>query len=318
MPSGILGSLNRLLPFATPGTPPVQDLIHLVAVCLLLYFAPQIQEYLRGPRDILQTQPEQEATDLVATQDEDNHEDMRNEAPAAEPFLGGGEPDAAAAPLREAVRDEQLLQDDILEGQPGPAHVPNTAANRNVGAKKAKSLARRDQRRAYHEFVRSQGDAERARDAEGAAERDAALTAERERRRAAEAALDAKKAKERDERKAKEEQDRADKLRRREFAVGIVRDELAARNMCDLFRVPEKVGGDVDEIWVENMLNAAGVLGKKGDTLTMITSMGWVVRVTEQQMANLYITAAEDGMGGADGRIEMEDLGAVLETMLRA
>ena len=39
---------------------------------------------------------------------------------------------------------------------------------------------------------------------------------------------------------------------------------------------------------------------------------------SEQQMANLYIVAAENGMGDADGRIEMEDLGAVLETMLRA
>ena len=66
------------------------------------------------------------------------------------------------------------------------------------------------------------------------------------------------------------------------------------------------------------MLNAAGVLGKKDDALTMVTSMGWVVRVTEQQMANLYIMAAESGMGDADGRVEMEDLGAVLETMLRA
>jgi hypothetical protein len=87
--------------------------------------------------------------------------------------------------------------------------------------------------------------------------------------------------------------------------------------MSDLFNVAEQVGGDVDDAWVEKILKAAGVIGRKGNTLTMATSMGWVVRVTEEQMANLYV-AAENRMGDADGRVGMEDLGAVLESMLRA
>jgi hypothetical protein len=165
--------------------------------------------------------------------------------------------------------------------------------------------------------MRSQGEAQRARDAEGAAEREAALAAEKERRRATAAALDAKKAKEREERREREEQGRMEELKRRELAVSIVRDELAARNMSDLFKVAEQVGGDIDEDWVEAMLNAAGVIGRKGGTMTMVTSMGWVVEVTEEQMANLYIAAAEHRMGGEDGKVELNELGTVLETILR-
>ena len=165
--------------------------------------------------------------------------------------------------------------------------------------------------------MRSQGDAQRARDAEGAAEREAVLAAEKERRKAAAAALDAKKAKEREEGRLKEDRERAGELERRELAVNIVKAELYARNMSDLFAVARQVGGDVDEVWVEKMLNAAGIIGRKGNILTMVTSTGWVVRVNEEQMANLYIAAAETGRGCADGRVEMEDLGAFLETMLR-
>lgn len=317
MPSGVLGALNRLLPFATPGTPLLQDLIHLAAVCLVLYYAPQIQEILQRQRH--DAGPAHQRIDGDAAEPEDEaagHEILENQ-PDDQDVLDDIQADAAPA-HHEPADAVQEVENEVPEGQPGPARAPNTAANRNIGAKKAKSLARRDQRRAYHEFMRSQGDAQRARDAEGAAEREAALNAEKERRRAATAALDIQKAKERDERKAKEERDRRDEIKRRELAVSIVRDELNARNMCDPFRVAEQVGGDVDDEWVERLLNTAGVLGKKGDTMTMVTSMGWVVRVTEQQMTNLYISAAQNGIGSGDGRIDIEDLGAMLEAILRA
>jgi hypothetical protein len=316
MPSGLLKVLNRLLPFATPGTPLVQDLLHLAALCLVLYYAPQIQEITQTYRRGQPTPSQDTADNTVESYGQDNPPDVQD---LVDNNPGNEGQEADIVPPDEQMNDAVQPQHHVLEeGQPGPARVPNVGQRGDIGAKKAKSLARRDQRRAYHEFMRSQGDAQRARDAEGAAEREAALAAEKERRKAAEAALDAKKAKEREERWLRGEHERADELKRRELAVSIVRSELYARNMSDLFNVAEQVGGDVDEVWVEKILNAAGVIGRKGDTLTMATSMGWVVRVTEEQMANLYIAAAENGMGDADGRVEMEDLGAVLETMLRA
>ena len=314
---GLLSILNRLLPFATPGTPLVQDLLHLTALCLLLYYAPQLQELLQKPLDQTNVPESGVAESATGT---NTQQDVRetHEERLEDDDLANDDPEADAAHLREQVDVEQVPQRDILEdGQPGPAHAPKAATQRNVGAKKAKSLARRDQRRAYHEFMRSQGEAQRARDAEGAAEREAKLAADKERRKAATAKLDAKKAKEREERREREEQERMEELKRRELAVRIVKDELAARNMSDLFKVAEQVGGDADEVWVEAMLKAAGVIGRTGNTMTMVTSMGWVVRVTGDQIANLYIAAAENGMGGEDGKIQMDELGAVLETMLR-
>lgn len=314
---GLLIVLNRLLPFATPGTPLVQDLLHLAALCLLLYYAPRIQESFQEQGDQQNASGSGVAEPGAGTNAQQDIREAHEER-LEDDDLADNDPEADVVHPREQVDVEQVPQRDILDdGQPGPAHAPNAATQRNVGAKKAKSLARRDQRRAYHEFMRSQGEAQRARDAEGAAEREAALAAEKERRRATAAALDAKKAKEREERREREEQGRMEELKRRELAVSIVRDELAARNMSDLFKVAEQVGGDIDEDWVEAMLNAAGVIGRKGGTMTMVTSMGWVVEVTEEQMANLYIAAAEHRMGGEDGKVELNELGTVLETILR-
>lgn len=317
MAVGILKSLNRLLPFATPDTPLIQDLVHLAALCLLLYLAPQIQQRLQIRHN--QTERTQAETAGVLDAQASN---------GAQIAVDQEHPDHNQQLINDQVHenvDEEPFDDVqpeanafIEEGQPGPARAAAAGANRNVGAKKAKSLARKDQRRAYHEFQRSQGDMQRAQDAEGAAEREAALAVEKERRKAAEAALDAKKASEREKRKGKEDQEMKEEFKRRELAVSIVRDELGPHSMCDLFTVAERVGGDVDDEWVERILNAAGVIGKKGGTMTMVTSMGWAVRVTEHDMARLYITAAENGTGDEDGRIEMDELAAILETTLRS
>ena len=314
MALNVLGVFNRLLPFATPGTPLIQDLLHLAAICILLYFAPQIQEGLRrrkhepdGPlRRLDDVDPITLDSDREATQIE--HLDPEQDVP-----LNGQPADAD-----DAANDGEVQPAPIIEeGQPGPANRVDIRTERNVGAKKAKSLARKDQRRAYHEFMRSQGDAQRAKDAEGATEREVALVAEKERRRAAEAALEAKKTKERERRREREEQERKVELRRRELVISLVRDELEARNMCDLFKVARQVGDDVDEEWIEQILKASVLIGRKGDVMTMITGMGWVVRVTSEDMAKLYWVAVQNGMGGEDGKIEYEELGAVLETMLR-
>lgn len=307
-----LSILNRLLPFATPGTPLIQDLLHLAAICTLLYFAPQIQEHLQtrpaaqdsDSANVDPTAPEgREYGDTVPENDlEDDTELNRERADD----VGGRD-----------IDDAQILPEGVAEnGHPGLPQAANVPPQRNMGTKKAKSLARRDQRRAYNEFMRSQGEAQRARDAEGAAEREAALAAEKERRRAAEAALEAKRAKEREHRRQREESERMQDIARRELAVTLVKEALEARNMCDLFRVAREVGDDVDEEWIESLLKAVGLVGRKGDTMTMVTGMGWAVRVREADMAKLYSTVAENGLGGKDGRVEHDELGPILETIL--
>lgn len=196
------------------------------------------------------------------------NDEIQNLPIAPEADFQDEEDDDAARP--EPDTDEAHA--DIPEGQAGPARMPEIApAERNVGAKKMKSIQRRDQRRAFHEFQRSQGEAQRARDAEGAAEREAALAAERDRRKAVEAAIDAKKAKEREERRENERKEREREMCRRELAVEIVREGLEKRGMCDLWEVSARVGGDADADWVEKILKGREMLGKKDGTITLVT-----------------------------------------------
>lgn len=314
--ASILALINRLLPFATAGTPLAQDIIHLAAICGALYFAPQLQqwyqkrqvngEHLEPPNGEPAVLDAQRVPDPARVEDDANQPDL--------------EPNHEENGPRDLEEDVQAAEEDepIQPGQPGPANAHAATNTRNVGAKKAKSMARRDQQRAYHEFQRSQGDAQRAKDAEGAAEREAVLSAERERRKATEAALDAKKAKEREKKREQDRKEREDEIRRRDLAVAIVRDELQTNKISDLFKVALKVGGDVDEEWVEKILRASGMIGRKDDQVTMITSMGWAVRVSEGDMIKVYSQVLEQGASDDTGRIENEVIGATLEKLLQA
>ena len=317
----VLDLLNRLLPFATPGTPLTQDIVHLAAICVLLYFAPQMQQRYQ-------------ARSLAAHTIDGSQGEVAPAVPANGVALDGhalgGEQDAVVndvgfddrenAPVHEREPDPHhpaLADGNVQEGLGGPAHAPNTPAPRNVGAKKAKSLARKDQRRAYNEFMRSQGDAQRARDARGAAEREGALATEKERRRAAEQALEASKAKEREARRQQEEKHRKEELQRRELVLEFVKEDLDSRRICNLFDVARQVGGDVDDDLVEEMLKASGLIGKKGDLLTMITGTGWAVRVTADDMKQLYSKAIEADLRNEEGWVGYDELGALLEASLK-
>lgn len=308
----ILAILNRLLPFATPGTPVLQDVLHLAAICALLYFAPQIQERLQQAQaapliDDESTQA-QEERDIQRQPERPGGQDVADDdqaGPQFDPHAGGQVDDPA-----------EEVNDHIEEGQAGPARAPIIPEQRNVGAKKAKALARRDQRRAYHEFQRSQGEAQRARDAEGATEREKTQAVERERRKAAETALEAKKAKEREDRRAKEEAARALEQRRREETIELVRSRLDGERMCDLFRVARDVGVE-DEEWVERILKASGMMGRRGDTMTMITDAGWALRVSAADMQGLYNDILGDALASdADGRVEAGHIASALQKTL--
>ena len=314
--------LNRFLPFATPGTPLIQDLIHLGVLCTLLYFAPQIQTTLQSRYAQHQNaEPGRAADDLPNHQlDQDRNHDRPNnndDADGDEPNEEDDHDDPYAAPHANGHAPEIPVEQFAGEGQAGPARQPQ-AGQRNIGAKKAKALARRDQRRAYNEFQRSQGEAQRARDAQGAAEREAVLAAERERRKATEAALEAKKAKEREAKKEAERRQREEDLRRRELVVALVKEGLADSRMVDLWKVARQVGDDVDEEWVEKILKASGLIGHKDDELTLITTTGWVARVSKDNMLRVYRRAMEDGIEAEDGAISYDQLGDLLASAIES
>jgi len=300
-------SINRLLPFATPGTPLIQDLLHLAALCSALYFAPQIQAYYQ--RNIVHrnsNHSNQEENEAVAV------EDAPWQAPAPQEQPPQPEPQHDDH-QEQAARD--VNEADPADGAPGPANPrPRDIAAREVGKKKAASLARRDQRRAYHEFQRQQGEQQRARDAEGAAEREAELARERERRAQTEAELREREAREREEKRAREAEAREREVRRREGAARTVREGLAERGMVRLAGVQESVGG-VDEAWVEGIVRASGVLGERDGSVTLLTGGGWVVRVSREDMDECYRRLLENDVG--DGKIASKEIGGMLESVIR-
>lgn len=317
--ASIIGFLNRFLPFATPGTPLLQDLIHLGAICTLLYYAPQIQHW---------AQEQQVLAGAPAGNLDNNEVHVANAPPMPhneeprEPAFADDNADQHAAPDDfENVPNDNFEAErahvDIEEGQPGPAGPANVPTHRNVGAKKAKSLARKDQRRAYNEFMRSQGDAQRAEEAKDAAEREATLAVERERRKAAAAALEAKKTKEREQKREAERKQREEEIRCRELAITLVREALDAQRLCDLFKVARQVGGDVDEEWVERIIRSSDLIGMRNGVLTMITSVGWAVRVSQQDVRQLYENAAVQDISDESGAVTYDQLGSLFETILK-
>lgn len=324
--ASLMNYFNKLLPFATPGTPLIQDLAHLAAICTLLYFAPQIQERLQRPSEIgYQDQAQRQDTGEDHPPPENPHhpqpaEDNTNFQDGAGAGFNHREP-APANPQNPAEEDEEEAHEEGDEdGAPGPANRPQPHPDtippqRNVGAKKLKSLQRRDQRRAYHEIQRSQGEAQRAREAEGAEEREAALAAEKERRRVKEAEVKAREAREREAKRQRERGEWEAGVRRREEAVKLAREGLGREGKVSLWGVADQVGGDVDAEWVEKVLRAAGLVGAKGvegGVLTVVTGRGWVVRVTEENMRVVYERAAREKVGDAEGKVSLERIGEIL------
>jgi len=58
------------------------------------------------------------------------------------------------------------------------------------------------------------------------------------------------------------------------------------------------------------------MLRKRDGVLTMVTGMGWVVRVSDEDMAEAYRVAVEQG-GDEQGHVSYDELGGTLETVLR-
>ncbi|KAJ4325245.1 hypothetical protein N0V94_000767 [Neodidymelliopsis sp. IMI 364377] len=320
--------LNFLLPFTKPGTPILQDLIHTAILCGTLYYAPQIADWyntrqLGNTTDGLNEHEEQDTQEAQPhdTQDLPQDAPTQNRQPGLQAQVedevepahiqpGPAAPPADFPPPHEAA-------DAAAEAGPANERPRPTPQNRAVGAKKAKSLARKDQRRAYHEFHRQEAELRRLQAAEGAEERESALAAEKARRAAAEAAIVEKERKEREDRKREVEREQAEEQERRERVVREVRERVEAGGAVDLVDVAWREGKD--QLWVERLVRASGVLAQlsRDGAQVMITSRGWLVRVDKELMQKAYKEAEAFGEIHA-GKISFEEFGNILEKAVLA
>jgi hypothetical protein len=326
--------LNFLLPFTKPGTPLVQDLAHTAVLCGTLYYAPQIAEWYNtrqhhdpthggtGNEEIHQPgdapdlepheprirQPDPPLDERLVLQPSDDEDDPH--PPPLAPTPPFNHQDAQAPPLPQP-------HDDFAPGPANPNAPRPTSANRVVGAKKAKSLARKDQRRAYHEFHRQEAELRRLREQEGAEEREAELAAERERRAKIEADIAAKEREERSRRKEEERREAEEENERRERVVNRVRREVRQRGCVDLLEEGRKEGKD--RMWVLKLVKASGLLAQLSTEggRAMITGDGWLVRVDQEIMAQAYRDAEVFGAKNG-GRVGFEELGGFMERAVRA
>jgi hypothetical protein len=327
--------LNFLLPFTKPGTPIVQDLVHTAVLCGTLYFAPQIAEWYhaRQHEDTPSGTADNEDTHQPGTipEPEEDNTPAREQIPLDERLVlqpSDDEDDpippplAPTPPFNHQTAQEPPLPQPIDDFAPGPANPRpdqprNTPANRIVGAKKAKSLARKDQRRAYHEFHRQEAELRRLREQEGAEEREAEFAAERDRRARIEADIAAKEREERQRRKEEERREAEEETERRERVVSRVRREVIQRGCVDLLDEARREGKD--KMWVMRLVKASGLLAQVSTegSRTLITGDGWLVRVDEQIMAQAYKEAEAFGARNG-GKVGFEDLGGFMERAVRA
>ncbi|KAJ4360361.1 uncharacterized protein N0V89_000923 [Didymosphaeria variabile] len=332
--STVQRTLNLLLPFTHPDTPLVQDVIHTAVLVTTLYYAPQIAEYyhahhrpaapyttanaddsapigriLNGPPPDVPDGPLDE--DWVLQDDGDNEEAGIEPPPHA--------PTPPPGQLHNPPIEDAAWQNDFANGDPGPAndHPQPTRANRVIGAKKAKSLARRDQRRAYHEFHRSQAEQRRLTEEAGREGREAALAEEKARRAEVESLL----AEEKRERQAWEREQKRkeadEEHQRRERVVEKVKEDIVRKGAVDLVDAAMEEGKD--KVWIERLVRASGLLSQmeKGEEKVMITGEGWLVKIDAEIMRTAYEEAASFS-DSRDGKVNFANFGGILEKVVRA
>ena len=204
---------------------------------------------------------------------------------------------------------------------PGPANPPppqNPRApptHRTVGTKKAKSLARKDQQRAYNEWLRQEAELRRRQEDEGREEREAALALERERRAAAEEVIRAKEREEREARKREREREAEEEAASRERVISYVRSKMEHDGCVDLVNAAWREGKD--RTWVERLVRASGLLGQlqTDGSRVVLTGRDWLVRIDEQVMAKAYAEAERFGQDNG-GKLGFEDFGNILEKVV--
>lgn len=236
----------------------------------------------------------------VELEDASDSENEAHEVNENAPFL-----DRPPTPS-DSEDEDDINGDEADANAAGPAN-PTPRPRRTpkkLGAKKLKSLERRDRHRAYHEWLRGQSE---MRNAELASreEEDREIAFENARRRAVEEErIMAKKEKEREERVALEER----KVREEREAVESVVEAVRGRKVVELDVVAKKVKRERE--WVEAVLRRE-VLAKKAEEgeMRMILSRKWVC-LGAQETKKFWQVVEEKG------RMDWTEMGKVFEEIL--
>jgi hypothetical protein len=59
------------------------------------------------------------------------------------------------------------------------------------------------------------------------------------------------------------------------------------------------------------------LVGMRNGVLTMITSVGWAIRVSQQDVRQLYENAAVQDMSDESGAVSYDQLGGLFENILK-
>lgn len=247
------------------------------------------------PQPVLQPDGEAEQEEVEDTATPASLE-LSDDDEGDEPF---GDDDGGQSEA-EAEEDEEPPVDP---GNPQPLRATRS---RVVGTKKARSLAARDRRRAYHEFLQSQAQ-QREKEEEAAREEDEARAFENARRRyLLEDEIAARKQAEREERLLRE---KAEREREAKDAAEVVRVMRDGRSVV-LKDVAGRLGRS--EEWVGRIVKREGFLGTAEDgAVGMVTKKGVWVRFDKEMAEKLLATLGERG------RMEWGEIAEVMEGLLR-
>lgn len=277
----------------------------LFLAALILYILDRAENLRRGagllPPETVDPEEGEKLEDPSITYDEEYDEELyesegeageEEEAPAADLFPG--------EPSQEGGTENPAPH---LPATQPPNRAPRT---RTVGAKKARSLARRDQRRAYHEFLQSQQSERARRAAEVGEEEEERLFEEKRRRALVEEEITVRREQERVERieaeRKREEERRRDVDRVRVIVTARGKGEKKAWSLEELAKVVGR-----DQAWVKEALKLEGLVGGKEGEWRMITAEGWYVVVGEAELRVLYTELEKRG------KMEWKEMAKVLE-----
>lgn len=201
---------------------------------------------------------------------------------------------------------------DFAPGEGIPETLPQGRVRqpkvRNVGKKKAASLARRDERRAYFEFLHAQRRARKEEEERGREEEEERIWEEKRRRAVVEEEISARRE---EERKARLDAEKKELERWRKDADKL-KGLVVKGKVWELKELAKKVGRDAD--WVERVLKQEGLLGLTqgpGDKrVRLITARGYYVSIGASELANVFEHME------TKGRVSWKDVGSLLEREL--
>ena len=316
--------VNYLLPFTSPNTPLWQDACHTIILCIILYYAPIIiEEYTArhlareraaaAAAAAAETRESIVEPDNAANQSEDDVDELRTNGNAVNTNDQDFERLEGEDIGQEALIHEPEVDAEVVPGNGMPRAVASGSSTRNVGKKKAASIARKDQKRAYHEFQRAQGEAQRARDREIEEATKLEIEEARLRRKKIEEEVERKAKVEREKKREDERLEREKETGRRKRVVVRIRQKLRESGWVR-FRDIDAEGLELDV--VEKLCRAEGLVGGELDEKVISTKTGCLVLVEDADLVEAYQRALIQSDSNGTGQISWHMLAQVLENVV--